>query len=72
MTKAGIYNKRVNGKMRRVQINAKGQWKFLKGKPQKSKTTKSGSHKSKPHKSKSQRSHKKRSTSTRRRGLIWG
>ena len=33
MTKPGIYNKRVNGKMRRVRIKANGQWEFLKGTP---------------------------------------
>jgi hypothetical protein len=70
MTKAGIYNKRVNGKMRRVQINAKGQWKFLKGKPRarpaggNKKPKRSGAHKS--HKPK----HHKKGSKRRSRGWL--
>jgi len=64
MTKAGVFNKRVNGKMRRVQINAKGQWKFLKGKPRArpaGKPKKSKSHKPKHHKKTSSKRSQKRS-----------
>ena len=66
MTKAGIYNKRVNGKMRRVQINAKGQWKFLKGKPRVQYSTKPK--KPKHHKSHKPKHHKKGS---KRRSRGW-
>lgn len=68
MTKAGIYNKRVNGKMRRVQINAKGQWKFLKGKPR----TKPRSAKPKHKKSHKPKHHKKTSSKrSRKRSRGW-
>ena len=64
MTKAGVFNKRVNGKMRRVQINSKGQWKFLKGKPRArpaGKAKKSKHHKPKHHKKTSSKRSQKRS-----------
>lgn len=75
MTKPGVYNKRVNGTMRRVRIKANGQWQFLKGKPTAKKATKKrGSKTKKKHKKKGGSKTKKKQTGghkKRSRGVLF-